>query len=277
MDRKLKNWRKNQHGIWETSRAKKEVILEVQRDEDKVHFATLMDMCHLKNAELEPRLQKYKGRVVLPATKVMDVISRLPDCDGQAADAVSAYTHVKLEDAPRLLKIPKSECSDIWIRLPRHKWPNIEDPVVRLERSLDGPLSRIVMGRTVRGSSIGSWMGKSTTVCLLIESKDYFYRFMWMISKLRHTTTLTTVWVQVISWPLWKNREKQCHQKKLEGNQLCGRNGERITDSGFRPKSLRRKLPGALSSKGLVWRSPLTTNWRNCEKTTHHGSVPRKH
>ena len=38
----------------------------------------------------------------------MDVIARLPDCDGQAADAVSAYTQVKLEDAPRLLKIPKS-------------------------------------------------------------------------------------------------------------------------------------------------------------------------
>ena len=31
----------------------------------------------------------------------MDVISRPPDCDGQAADAVSAYTQVKLEDAPR--------------------------------------------------------------------------------------------------------------------------------------------------------------------------------
>ena len=24
-----------------------------------------MDICHLKNAELEPKLQKYKGRVVL--------------------------------------------------------------------------------------------------------------------------------------------------------------------------------------------------------------------
>ena len=36
-----------------------------QRDKNKVHFATLMDMCHLKNAELEPKLQKYKDRVVL--------------------------------------------------------------------------------------------------------------------------------------------------------------------------------------------------------------------
>ena len=79
-----------------------------------------MDVCHLKNAELEPKLQKYKGRVVLrgdivkddpgayavftvqgssssqmTVAKVMDAIARLPglsDCDGQAADAVSAYT-----------------------------------------------------------------------------------------------------------------------------------------------------------------------------------------
>ena len=74
--------------------------------------------------------------------KIMDKISRLPGCAGQAADAVSAYTQVKMEDAPTLLKIPQSECPDIWIRLPRHKWPkswsSIEDPVVPLERNLYG-------------------------------------------------------------------------------------------------------------------------------------------
>ena len=123
------------------------------------HFASLMDTCHLKNAELEAKHQKYKGRVVLrgdivkddsgsyavfseqgssasqmTAAKTMDIISRLPGCDGQAADAVSAYTQVKMEDDHKLLKNPKSECPDIWIRLPRHKWPiswsTMEDPVV---------------------------------------------------------------------------------------------------------------------------------------------------
>ena len=43
----------------------------------------------------------------------MDVIARLPGCDGQAADAVSACTQVKLEDAAKLLKIPKSKCPDM--------------------------------------------------------------------------------------------------------------------------------------------------------------------
>ena len=83
----------------------------------------------------------------MTAAKVMDIISRLPGCDGQTADAVSACTQVKMEDAHKLLKIPKSECPDIWIRLPRHKWPkswsSIEDPVVLLERNLYGhPLAR---------------------------------------------------------------------------------------------------------------------------------------
>ena len=58
------------------------------------------------------------------------------------ADAVSADTQVNMEDAPKLLKIPQSECPDILIRLPRHKWPeswsSMEHPVVPLERNLYG-------------------------------------------------------------------------------------------------------------------------------------------
>ena len=84
----------------------------------------------------------------------MNIISRLQGCAGQAADAVSAYTHVKMEDAPKLLKILISECPDIWIRLPRHKWPkswsSIEDPVVPLERKS----VRSSFGRTIEGKAI---------------------------------------------------------------------------------------------------------------------------
>ena len=107
--------------------SKSEVIDEARTKGAKVHFASLMDICHLKKAELETKHQKYKGRVVLrgdivkddsgsyavfteqgssasqmTAAKVMDVISRLPGCTGQAADAISAYTQVKMEDAPSL-------------------------------------------------------------------------------------------------------------------------------------------------------------------------------
>ena len=46
-------------------RNKYEVIDEARKEGRKVHFTSLMDLCHLKNAELETKHQKYKGRVVL--------------------------------------------------------------------------------------------------------------------------------------------------------------------------------------------------------------------
>ena len=161
----------------EKVKSKKQVIDAARASGATVHFASLMDICHLKNAELDAEHQKYKGRVVLrgdvvkddsgsyavfteqrssssqmTAAKIMDIISRLPGCDGQAADAISAYTQVKMEDAHKLLKIPESECPDIWIRLPRHKWPkswsSMEDPVVPLERNLYGhPLAGLLWER----------------------------------------------------------------------------------------------------------------------------------
>ena len=82
----------------------------------------------------------------------MYVMSRLPGSAGQAADAVSGKTQVKMEDDPKLLNIPKPECPDIWIRLPRHKWPkpwsSMEVLVVPLERNLYGhPLAGLLWER----------------------------------------------------------------------------------------------------------------------------------
>ena len=53
-------------------RSKKQVIDEARTKDAKVHFASLMDICHLKNAELEAKHQKYKGRVVLRGDIVKD-------------------------------------------------------------------------------------------------------------------------------------------------------------------------------------------------------------
>ena len=46
-------------------RSKKEVIDEVRTKGAKVYFASLMDICHLKNADLEAKHQKYKGSEVI--------------------------------------------------------------------------------------------------------------------------------------------------------------------------------------------------------------------
>ena len=104
-------------------RSESEVIDEARTKGAKVHFVSLMDICHLKNAELETKHQYHKGRVVprgdivkddsgsyavfteqgssasqMTAAKIMDIISRLPECSGQAADAVSAYTQVRIQN-----------------------------------------------------------------------------------------------------------------------------------------------------------------------------------
>ena len=54
-------------------RNKNEVIAEARNEGKTVQFASLMDLCYLKNSELEPQFQKYKGRVVLRGNIVKDV------------------------------------------------------------------------------------------------------------------------------------------------------------------------------------------------------------
>ena len=55
--------------------------------------------------------------------KVQDSISRLPDCAGEASDAL-----VIKGDAPNLLRLPEAECPAIGIRPPRSRssksWDN---------------------------------------------------------------------------------------------------------------------------------------------------------
>ena len=53
-------------------RNKNELIAEARKEDKTVQFASLLDLCHLKNGELEPQIQKYKGRVVLRDDFVKD-------------------------------------------------------------------------------------------------------------------------------------------------------------------------------------------------------------
>ena len=96
----------------------------MQNNEFAVH--RLWTHATSKKSELEKEFPKYKSRVVLrgdvakddsgsfavfteqgssashmTAAKVLDVKSRLPGGAGQASDAVSVYTQVKMEDAPK--------------------------------------------------------------------------------------------------------------------------------------------------------------------------------
>ena len=78
--------------------------------------------------------------------------------------SISFVPKKKLKMLTNCWNFSKSECPDIWIRLPRHKWPkswsNMEDPVVPLERNLYGLLLAGLMGKSIWASSVGTRLGK---------------------------------------------------------------------------------------------------------------------
>ena len=133
----------------------------------------------------------------MTAAKVMDVIARLLDCDRQAADAISAYTQVKMEDEQKRLKIPKSECPDVWTRLPKHKrpksWEYIENPVVFLERKIFGHLlAGLLWERQFEKALMELGCEKVPNCeCFFVHRKqNYSYRSLWMTSKWRERSRI---------------------------------------------------------------------------------------
>ena len=53
VDKEWENSRKYRHGSGHKSKNESEVIAEARTKGHTVHFASLMDLCHLKNSELE--------------------------------------------------------------------------------------------------------------------------------------------------------------------------------------------------------------------------------
>ena len=80
------------------------------------------------------------GNYAVCTATVLDVISRLAGCSGEASDAAGAYTQDEMKDAPELLHLSEEDYLKIWIRLPKAGRPqhedSIDDPVVPLERNL---------------------------------------------------------------------------------------------------------------------------------------------
>ena len=151
-----------------------------------------MDICHLKNAELEAKHQKYKGRVVLrgdivtddsgsyaifteqgssasqmTAAKIMDIISRLPGCDGQAADAVSAKTQVRWKMLTNCFKKSKigvsrhldSSTTTQMAKIMVQYWRPSRSSRKGSVRSSSG---RTIMGKAIWENPIETWLGENS-------------------------------------------------------------------------------------------------------------------
>ena len=81
--------------------------------------------------------------------------------------------HNLSQDAPKLLKSPKSECPDIWNRLPRHKWPkswsSMEDPVVPFWPGYKQILRQLLVLRTLAVWRWYPWLLLLSFVVLMIS------------------------------------------------------------------------------------------------------------
>ena len=165
-----------------------------------------MDICHLKNAELEAKHQKYKGRVVLrsdiakedsgayavfteqgssasqlTAANLMDIISRLLGCAGQAKSTISAYTPGKNGRCSQIIENSQIGMSRHLDSSTKHKWPkswsSMEDPVVPLERNLYGhPLAGLLWERQFEKILLQhGWEKVSNWECLFVHRQKRLF------------------------------------------------------------------------------------------------------
>ena len=147
-------------------------IDEARKEGRKVHFASLMDISHLKNAELDTKHQKFKGRVVLRGDILKDDSGFYAAFTEQSSSASKMKTAKVMDIISRL---PGSEFPDIWIRLPRHKWhksrSNMADLVVPLKRNLYGhPLAVLLWERQFEKVAIGTRLGEGFQLGMLIRT-----------------------------------------------------------------------------------------------------------
>ena len=103
----------------------------------------------------------------MTATKIRDVIARLPDCDGQAADAVSISLHSSnIGGCSQIAQNFENQNVQTY-RNAFHdtsgpKWANVEDPVLPLERNLCGhPLAALLGERQFEEVLLGLGWEKS--------------------------------------------------------------------------------------------------------------------
>ena len=131
------------------------------------------------------------SRSQVTAAKIMDNTARVPGCGRQAADAVSAYTQVKVEDAPTSFRKFQSHNVQIFGYVypntsGQKSWSSMEDPVVPLERNLCSHLLAGLLWEQQFGKVLlGTHLGKVPNWdCLFVNrAKDFACPCMWTMQK----------------------------------------------------------------------------------------------
>ena len=198
-----------------------------------------LDICYLKNAELETKHLKYKGRVVLrgdivkddsgsyavftepgssasqmTAAKVMDIKTRLPSCEGQAADAVSAKTQENWKMLQNYWKFPTRKVQTFGF-VYHDTYGQNHGPVWNTQSFLLSEIFFVILWQDCYGKgnlrkSYWSTVGRKFPIgnaYLYTVKKDYSYLCMWMTSNwLERNKTLIRCEKYSIKKLIWQNQ-----------------------------------------------------------------------
>ena len=190
------------------------MIEDAQKEGKTVHFDTLVDLWNFKKSRIGQEIpdvfiairiaaKDHSGSYAvfteqgssashMTAAKVSDVIARLPDCAGEASDAFSAYTQVKMKDASAVVRLTEAGMST---NLDTHTTISKLQIMGQDDRSCGSTgqklvrtsTSRVIVETQTRRCSVGRRMGKyqDANACRCIEKVAYVHQFTLVLSKWR--------------------------------------------------------------------------------------------
>ena len=171
-----------------------------------------MDICHLKNAELEAKHQKYKGRVVLRGDIVRDNSGSYAVFteQGSSASQMTAAKISWISSPDCLVAMDKQQTQ--YQCIPKWKWKmltNIENSKIGVSRHLDSSTTtlmakimvqygrpsrsswkefvrssfgRTIVGKAIWENSIETWLGENSKLgeCLFVHREKGLFICGWL-------------------------------------------------------------------------------------------------
>ena len=189
----------------------------------KVHFALLMDICHLTNAELERKHQKYKGRIALRSGDVKDdsgsfcsiqwtrIISITNDTSKSHGCRIQTAWFRWTSSRRSISLYPNKNigCTQIaensQIGAPRHLDPSTSTQMVKImderpscflrAKSAWSSFARTVVGKAIWENPIATWLGDNSKLGMFVRTS--WKRIILVCVCGWHKI----VWKEMKSWP----------------------------------------------------------------------------
>ena len=202
VDKNGRNWKRFRRGTTNV-RNKSELIDEARKECRKGHFASSMDICHLKNGELETKHQKYKGRVVFRGDIVKD------DSGSYAVSRIISITNDGSKDHGYHFQIARLRWTSSWRSISLYSGTNgrcskiIENSQVGMSRHMDASTTTQMAKIMVQylESSRPSWTKSVwSSFCRTVMRKAIWENFIeiWLGESFQLGMLIRTPWKRII-------------------------------------------------------------------------------